>query len=333
VSPSPQSPRHIVVDTDVGPDDLMAIAYLLGRPDVRIDAITVVNGLASVKGGAESALRLLGLAGAGDVPVYLGASTHLQPTSPFPAEWVRAAEKMGLDAAPAVARRPEAEAAAAYLQRVMSGPEGAVEILALGPLTNLALAIRGAGAGRVSPLRLVIMGGAVDVPGNLAEFSTENSHAEWNLYADPLAAREVLASPLRVELVPLDATNQVRLDACFVRAVTGGPETPLRRYVGTVLEGARDWIEGGEYYAWDPLAAVALAEPGVLTGREERISVELAPPYEGWSRRAEGGAPIQVAVGADAERFARSFAAALGPMDRAIDAGSFFCAPGVKGTP
>src|SRR5579859_3484491 len=84
----------IIIDTDAGSDDLMAIAFLLSRKDVKIEAITIVDGLAHVPAGAANVLRLLELAGATAVPVYPGAQEPLERTAPFPAEWRRTSDTL-----------------------------------------------------------------------------------------------------------------------------------------------------------------------------------------------------------------------------------------------
>src|SRR5690242_3865427 len=77
----------VIIDTDCGRDDLMAIAFLLARRDVRIEAVTVANGLAHVQAGAANILRLLALGGRGDVPVYIGRETPLCGNAAFPDPW------------------------------------------------------------------------------------------------------------------------------------------------------------------------------------------------------------------------------------------------------
>ncbi|MDB4874487.1 MAG: nucleoside hydrolase [Gemmatimonadetes bacterium] len=306
--------RHVVIDTDVGPDDLMAIAFLLGRRDVHIDGIITETGLANADAGARNVLRLLHLAGANRIPVYVGIAKHLQPTEPFPKAWIDASEQLGASVAPPATRRPERSSAIDYLARVLSAKGTSVELLALGPLTNVALAIRAAGRGRVQPIRTVIMGGAVDVPGNLVtpEMKTDNTKAEWNIFSDPLAAREVFDSPLRVELAALDATRHVPIDSCFVRVIGSGPSTPRRAYVGRILGAERDWIERGDYFAWDPLAAVALVDKRVVQLSNDRLTVDVTPPFLGWTHRAPRGRAVAVASTADRQAFMRVFDAALG---------------------
>src|SRR5947208_6031779 len=85
---------RVIVDTDAGTDDLMAIAFLLSRKDVRIEAITVVEGLAHVESGAANVLRVLELAGATAVPVYVGNPDPLERTAPFPDEWRRTSDTL-----------------------------------------------------------------------------------------------------------------------------------------------------------------------------------------------------------------------------------------------
>ncbi len=93
--------RGLIVDTDAGDDDVMAMAYLLARPDVRVEAITISYGLAHQGPGARNMLRLLDLAGRADVPVYLGRETPRGPHNPFTEAWRARADIMaGLSAPP-----------------------------------------------------------------------------------------------------------------------------------------------------------------------------------------------------------------------------------------
>jgi len=127
---------------------------------------------------------------------------------------------------PPSSRVPERQSAIDFLVERLRDPSRPVDVLAIGALTNLAGVL--ARQEKLAGVRsLVIMGGAVDVPGNLGA-QIDNKTSEWNVYADPGAAREVLAAGLPVLLVPLDATNDVKVDAAFQRAVQG-VATPLAR--------------------------------------------------------------------------------------------------------
>ena len=255
----------IVIDTDAGTDDLMAIVYLLARPGVRIEAITVVNGLAHPGTGARNIRRLLELAGRKEIPVFVGRDRPLLGNAEFPAEWRRIADELpGVDL-PAAPRELEPRNAVDYLAKRLGDKRRKVRILALGPLTNIAESLDRGGAKGIE--EIVIMGGAVRVPGNLADgglFHTDNKTAEWNLYIDPLAARRVFRSGVPITLIPLDASNQVPIGPPFLREIEAHARSPRGRFVAQVLASDRELVDQGVFYAWDPLAAVALLDPGVV---------------------------------------------------------------------
>src|SRR5215471_19053496 len=106
------APRPVIIDTDAGSDDLMAIAFLLARRDVKVEAITVVDGLAHVPAGAANVLRLLEVAGEKGVPVYPGSEQPLERTAPFPADWRRTSDSLPGVRLPAAKRKPERRNAA-----------------------------------------------------------------------------------------------------------------------------------------------------------------------------------------------------------------------------
>src|SRR5579864_8967693 len=91
--PSPLR-RAVIVDTDSGADDLIAIAFLLSRPDIHVEAITIANGMAHVPEGGRNVLRLLALAGRNDIPVFLGSENPLAGDQEFPAEWRLASDEL-----------------------------------------------------------------------------------------------------------------------------------------------------------------------------------------------------------------------------------------------
>jgi inosine-uridine nucleoside N-ribohydrolase len=311
--------HRVIIDTDAGPDDLMAIAFLVGRPDVRVAGIVVETGLTRVQAGAANVLRLLHVAHQDSVPVFIGAARHLQPTVAFPPAWIESSEQLGAAAAGPAIRKPETGSATDFLVSALTNAravESHTELLALGPLTNVALAIRAAGRGRIQPIRVVIMGGALDVPGNLVtpDTKSDNTRAEWNVFSDPLAAREVLGSPLRTEWIALDATRHVLIDSLFVRSLASGTPTPTRRYVGHILHASREWVGRGDYCAWDPLAAVALVDPRAVQLDAVKISIDVDGKFPGWTRRDPRGRDTRVATNGDRPRFMRAFDAGLGGM-------------------
>ena len=311
---SAQSTVPVIVDTDAGTDDLLAIAFLLARPDVRIEAITVVNGLAHVAAGEHNLRRLLSLAGKSDVPVYRGQDRPRQGMRAFPDDWRRTSDALPGVRLPAPQGRRQTQPATEFLARRLSARSRPFSLLALGPLTNLAAAFEQTPA-LAGLEHLVIMGGALRVPGNLGDggaFKTNNNTAEWNIFIDPFAASKVFRSRAKITLIPLDATAKVPIDLPFLEELHKRAHTPLGKFAGEVLESDRQHIAGGYFQAWDPLAAVALVRPGVVATKPMSIDVLQMPPQDGRTVEAKDRpSNVEVALDADAAEFKRVFLSAF----------------------
>jgi pyrimidine-specific ribonucleoside hydrolase len=303
-------PGPVVIDTDAGSDDVMAVSLLLSQPGERIDAITVVNGLAHVDAGARNMGRLLDLAGRKSVPVFAGRNRPLRGNNEFPAEWRKISDDLPGVPLPPASRPPEAKRAADYLVERLRNAPTPVRILALGPLTNIAEALERDHSIARNIREIVIMGGAVRVPGNLRDggvFHTNNSTAEWNIFIDPMAARIVFRSGVPIRLIALDATNKVKIGAEFLRQVEAKAQTPLGRVVAGVLEADREAIDQAIFYAWDPLAAAALLRPSIVKTAPMHIEIKEDAPEEGRTIASPGRPNAKVAVDADADAFRALF--------------------------
>ncbi len=159
-----------------------------------------------------------------------------------------------------------------------------MQILALGPLTNIAEAMERDPSVGAHIREIVLMGGAVRVPGNLQDggvFHTNNSTAEWNMFIDPVAASMVFRSGVPIRLIALDATNKVKIGLGFLREFEAKARSPLGRVVAEVLEADRETIDQGIFYAWDPLAAAALLRPGIVKIAAMHIEIMLKSPEAG----------------------------------------------------
>jgi inosine-uridine nucleoside N-ribohydrolase len=299
-----QVPAPVIVDTDAGSDDLIALLWLLRQAEIKIEAVTVVQGLAHPAAGAESVLRLLEAAGMGQVPVYVGADRPVQGHGAFPADWRSAADRLLRDEFPAPRRKPEARPAAQYLAERLMDVRRPVRVLALGPLTNVAQAMAVEPRTAATPHELIWMGGALDVPGNVPEAPT----AEWNAWVDPEAAERVLASGWQVRIVPLDATSRVPVGPPVLQLF----EQEAREWAATavlrLLRSEREAIQSGRYFAWDVLAAMALTDMKLTTQRMVAVAVRKRPRERGRLVRVEGARPnAWVAVTADPGRFLQHF--------------------------
>ncbi|MBZ5662045.1 MAG: nucleoside hydrolase [Acidobacteriia bacterium] len=308
--------RTVIIDTDAGSDDLMAIAFLLSRPDFHVEAITIANGMAHVPAGGRNVLRLLELAGRRDVPVYLGRESPLSGNVEFPAEWRRNSDELPGVMLPEAHRAAESRPAEEFLSKRLADTARPVQILELSPMTNLAAALKSAPRAARTVRQIVIMGGAVGVAGNLGDggvYKTDNTASEWNMFVDPAAAKIVFDSGAPIRLVPLDATQRVPIDMALFEQFQARASTPLARFVAQVLATNRDFIRQGFYFAWDPLAAAALANPAVATFRPKAIDVSDKPEELGRTIEIKKRRPnMQVAVDADSLRFREVFMTALG---------------------
>jgi pyrimidine-specific ribonucleoside hydrolase len=298
--PSSPNALHVVVDTDMGTDDVMALLFLLERPDVEVDAVTVVgDGLAHCDAGVRNARSLLALEGEPDTPVACGGRLPLAGTNTFPAEWgVYSDDLSSVPGLPGPTGDAYDGTAVDLLLETLH-PD--TTLLTLGPLTNVAQALRAdPGLGDRVP-RVVAMAGAVDASGN-----APNAVAEYNVWIDALAAKEVVGS-MPVELVPLDASNFVPATPFFVDTLGNHLGTPAARAIHAILS-TNQQIETGTYYFWDPLAAGLVVEPDLATWETDRLLVTASlDAGAGWISRWDRGDETRFAVRADGLRFERMF--------------------------
>jgi inosine-uridine nucleoside N-ribohydrolase len=174
-------------------------------------------------------------------------------------------------------------------------------VLALGPLTNVGAALE-ATPELVDNIEMIyVMGGAVDVEGSFV--TQENSEAEWNIYCDPHAARLVFESGAPITLVPLDATNKVPVTDDFLARLDAEKATPEAEFAAALLAGNAESIASRNYYFWDPLAAVVMADPTVVTLTQRDVTVVDRPgaPDDGRTKPVANGSEILVAMAPDAE--------------------------------
>lgn len=322
--------RRLLIDTDPGIDDALALLLALASPDARIEAITVVAGNVPVDLALANARRILAVANPSPMPpVARGAETPLKRPL-VTAGHVHGEDGLGnLDRVVEPDGRPRYPEPPTVLE-TRSAPEVILEtvdrwgpeltLVALGPLTNLAAAAA-LDARRLARVgRVVVMGGAVAVPGNVTPA------AEFNFYVDPEAAAQVLALGLPLELVPLDVTRQVVLAQGALSERLG--RCPDDRVARFVLDFTRHGFafgadhEGGGIVLHDPLAVAVALAPGLVTLEPMPVDVEcdgrLTRGMSLADRRAipphrQRPPTCQVATGVDREAVLRLFLDRLCP--------------------
>lgn len=299
-----------IIDTDMAGDDWMAILYLLQHPDVNVVAITVTGtGEAHCAPGMRNALDLVMLAERSQIPVACGRESPLMGNHAFPAEWRDAVDNLFGLSLPQHPGQPSSDSAPELITRLLRETDQKIHIVALGPLTNIAEAFQADPALNAHLEMLTIMGGAVNVPGNVGPtLNVENQYAEWNIYADPHAANIVFDIVLPITLVPLDATQHVPMTMDFYKKIKKDRTTPVAEFVYRVLTQIEDRIKQGGYYFWDPLAAVIATDEGLANFQDiQLVVIEKEGPESGRTLESKDGKMIRVATMADAKQFEKLF--------------------------
>lgn len=192
--------KLVIIDCDPGIDDALALLLAAGSPSLNVLAVTTVAGNRPAATTAVNGRKILDLAGLHGVPVYGGAARPLGYAEAR-CNLVHGADGLGgVDPAPARAVQ-EGHAANRLVELLLAHPPHSIELVATGPLTNLALAESLSPGILQRARRLLVMGGALRFPGNITPA------AEFNFYADPVAASMVLAAGANTVLFPLDVTS------------------------------------------------------------------------------------------------------------------------------
>jgi inosine-uridine nucleoside N-ribohydrolase len=295
-------------------EDMHAALFLLAHPNVDVEAITVTGtGEAHCGPGMENALGIVSVSGERDIPVACGRETPLAGNHEFPSEWRQDADQAYGVAIPA-GGEPSTHSAPDLIVNILQNAEEKVAIVAVGPLTNIAEAIRI--SPEIVPMidAIYIMGGAVEVDGNvgMSGVGIENQYAEWNIYIDPLAANIVLGSGAPVVLVPLDATRDVPVTRQFYRSLDEHSSTPSANLVFQMLTANLGFVDSGGFQFWDSLTAAIFTDDEIASYEEMTLSVvEAEGPESGYTKPTSDGYEVRVAVSADQARFEQLFLTVL----------------------
>jgi len=273
----------IIFDTDAASDDVMAFVYLAAHSSIKIAGVTVTGtGAAHAKAGASNMANLCSLLGQPDIPIAYGSETPIDAHGkPFP-DWMRNKKDHIFDGMD-VPEHPNpniSNSAIQLIKKTLENSKEKMSIMALGPLSNIAELVRTYPHLSKKIERIVIMGGAVSVPGNINELdsTSNNNAAEWNIYADPKAAEIVFASRIPITLVPLDVCNQVKMTKDFYNKLGRENDTGLNLSF-KLLKDLKDMVGDEAFFKefgfWDQLAAMLLVHPEIAVTEIMRIQVDL----------------------------------------------------------
>ena len=295
--------QRIIFDTDIGTDvdDCLALALIFSSPELQLEGITCVYGDVDLR--ARMVIKLLRLRNHPELPVMVGASEPLLGLRPvfWPGH-----EGLGLLEPEDEAIEPDREHAVDFIVRKVMENPGEIHLVAVGPLTNVAMAFLREPQLSERLAHLTIMAGVIRGTADL-----QLPYVEHNVRCDPEAAHVVLSSGAPITLVPLDVTTKVRITPEGVDRIRSA-ETAFNEAVARQVDMYPRFAEQGYTYLHDPLAVAAVVAPSLLNTKPLCVEVELGGRHTAGAtlvRTAAGGESpnIQVALGVDAEAFEEFF--------------------------
>jgi inosine-uridine nucleoside N-ribohydrolase len=329
-STSPSKPHRIILDTDPGVDDAIAIFLALRSPELHVEAVTPVCGNVPLSLTLPNALRLVEIAGRTDIPVAAGAATPLVRRL-VTAKYAHGNNGLGGVEFPEPKLKPVFETATELIRRIVRANPDEISIVAIGPLTNVATVLKSDPT--IAPLikSIVIMGGSLS-GGNITPA------AEFNFYVDPEAARIVFDSGIPLTMVGLDVTRKVIIREEQIRALEAA-QNPVSLAAGKILRANLDRLNktgnANGFAMHDPLTVAQLIDPSVVTLKDFFVEIETtgeltagqslgyahgpvrrSPPLETGQPAADSPEPefkpnAKVAVEVDPDKFFRLLLARL----------------------
>jgi purine nucleosidase len=264
--------KHILIDTDPGIDDSLAILLALASPELSLEGLSVVHGNCSLEQAVTNGLSLLELANASHVPLAKGCELPLVQPSLLAPE-THGNSGLGYAKLPKPRSKPTVQHGSDLLiEKIMSNP-GEFTLVAIGPLTNVALAIRKEPRMVDALKELIIMGGAIRHEGNTTAL------AEFNTYVDPHAAHIVYHAGIPITLVPLDVTYQCVLMASDVERLLK-IDSPISQFIRDATDFYMEYHDSYQGIKGcvinDPLALALTFAPELCDYQELPVDVDIS---------------------------------------------------------
>src|SRR5438309_701219 len=264
-------PHRVIIDTDPGVDDALALLLAMRSPELKIEGITAVAGNVPLELSMPNALRMVAIAGSEDIPVAAGAKGPLLRRL-VTATYAHGENGLGGAVFPEPKRKPVPETAAEFIRQIVRKYPGEVTLLTIGPLTNVAAALQSDAELARMVRGLVMMGGSLS-GGNITPA------AEFNIYVDPEAARIVFQSGIPITMVGLDVTRKTALTETHVQKLESG-QNPVSQAAAKIARNAiahnRQQGFAVDPHMHDSLAVAAFLDPSLLKFEDYYVDVETA---------------------------------------------------------
>ena len=303
-------PRKIIIDTDPGVDDAMAIFYALDSPEVEVVGLPTIFGNAHTETTTYNALALLELAGRSDIPVARGADAPLLAVYPGPADFVHGDDGQGNAGIAAPTTSAIAKDAAHFIVDTVMASPGEITLVPVGPLTNIALAMQLEPRLTENVREIVLMGG------NAFTYGNATPAGEANIHNAPEAADIVFGASCPITMAGLDVTEKIQMTLDDLARI-GRMGNPRADHLARILpfyltfHAETDGLQG--IHVHDSTAISYLIAPDAFTWVEQPIRVDTGDSFSrgktvasrghgGWEEPWAGRRAVRILTGADARR-------------------------------
>jgi purine nucleosidase len=296
------SKQLVLMDHDGGVDDYLATMLLLTMDSVELLGIVVTPADCYVQPAVSATRKILDLMGFSHIPV---SESTVRGINPFPYLYRR--DSFIVDHLPILNQRETintplvAETGQDFMVKVLREAIAPVTLMVTGPLTTVAVALAQAPDIAAKIHKIVWMGGALNVPGNVEKNwePGQDGSAEWNVYWDAVSAAQVWSSEIEIIMCPLDLTNNVPMTSELVRKMGRQRNYPLSDLAGQCYA----LVIPQDYYCWDVLATAYLGHPEFYQLREWETEIITSGISQGRTKVVAGGRKIYAMNQVDKEAF------------------------------
>ncbi|MBK9769254.1 MAG: nucleoside hydrolase [Candidatus Obscuribacter sp.] len=289
-------------DHDGHVDDLLSCILLWLSPEIDLQAVGITNGDCYAPQIFEATQKIATLL---DIDGPEIALTEDEIPNPFPDNWRR--ESYIINELPLFRdnylKKTYQQGKPRRIDSVfldcLSNSRSPLTVVSTGPLTNMAKLLEKHPELKEKISEFIIMGGAISVKGNVEETGHDGS-AEWNVYADPLAFKQIVDSKVPIKLITLDLTNEMPVTKDFLGKLEAQSEHSKASALAATL-----WslVKGFDYYFWDTITAAVAIEPSLFTFKDIKIDVSTSGKTMGRTNQALFGRKVQVATQVNKQGF------------------------------